>query len=180
MADTIQAKTDFSSALAGLDRLAGAARVSLARSMAVAGGKVLRDEAKLLAPVESGKLRDAIYLAYKQNKSSSRQQVYSVSWNASHLGGAPHGHLIEFGHWRYNKIIHGYPQKSLKPGLKKGHGPQDHVPPGALETPVWVPAHPFLRPAFDSASDRARAAMIERGRQRLPELLAGKDGTDEP
>ena len=88
MADPIQAKTDFSGALAGLDRLKGAARESLARSMAVAGGQVLRDEAKLLAPVESGKLRKAIYLAYKQNKSSSRQQVYSVSWNASHLDGA--------------------------------------------------------------------------------------------
>lgn len=36
MADPIQAKTDFSGVLAGLDRLKGAARESLARSMAVA------------------------------------------------------------------------------------------------------------------------------------------------
>ena len=47
-------------------------------------------------------------------------------------------------------------------------------------TPTWTPAHPFLRPALDSAGERAKAAMIERGRQRLPELLAGKGGTDEP
>lgn len=177
MADPIQAKTDFSSALAGLDRLKGAARESLARSMAVAGGQVLRDEAKLLAPKETGLLESAIYLAHKDNKSSASQQVYSVTWNAKK---APHGHLIEFGHWRYNKIINGYPQKSLREGLKRGKGPEDHAGPGALEHPVWVAAHPFMRPAFDSASERAKSAMIERGRQRLPELLAGKGGTDEP
>lgn len=177
MADPIQAKADFSGALAGLDRLKGALRESLARSMAVAGGKVLRDEAKLLAPKETGLLESAIYLAYKQNRSSSSQQVYSVTWNAKK---APHGHLIEFGHWRYNKIINGYPQKSLREGLTKGHGPQDHVPPGALDAPVWVSAHPFLRPALDSAGERAKAAMIERGRQRLPELLAGNGSTNEP
>ena len=177
MADSIQAKTDFSGALAGLERLKGAARESLARSMAVAGGKVLRDEAKLLAPKETGLLESAIYLAYKEKKSSSRQQVYSVTWNAKK---APHGHLIEFGHWRYNKIINGYPQKSLREGLKRGNGPQDHTGAGALEHPVWESAHPFLRPALDSAGERAKAAMIERGKQRLPELLAGKGPNDEP
>lgn len=180
MTDGFTAKFDMSSLQAGLAKLAGPLRESLARSMAVAGGKVLRDEAKLLAPVESGKLRKAIYLAYKQDRSSGNQQVYSVSWNGSHIDGAPHGHLIEFGHWRYNKIINGHAQKSLRPGLKRGNGPQDHVPPGALETRVWVPAHPFLRPALDSAGARAQAAMIERGKERLPELLAGKGGNDEP
>ena len=175
MADPIQTKTDFSSALAGLDRLAGAARVSLARSMAVAGGQVLRDEAKLLAPVGTeeggsiapGALRDSIYLAYKQNKSSDHQEVYSVSWNAKK---APHGHLLEFGHW----------QPYVVAKIKGGYGGGYYSTKVKKETPTWTPAHPFLRPALDSASDRARAAMIERGRQRLPELLARKGGTDEP
>ena len=102
--------------------------------------------------------------------------MYSVTWNAKK---APHGHLIEFGHWRYNKVVNGYPKKSLKPGIKRGNGPQDHAGPGALEYPVWTPAHPFLRPALDSAGARAMQAMIARGRERLPELLAGGANGDD-
>lgn len=168
MTDILQAKADVSGVLAGLDKLSGEMATHLARSMCVAGGKVLRDEAKLLAPVESGLLRSSIYLAYKDDKSTKNNVTYSVTWNSKK---APHGHLVEFGHWRYNKIVNGYPQKSLRVGLKRGKGPQDHVGPGALEHPVWEAANPFLRPALDSASPRAQAAMIERGRQRLPELL---------
>ena len=176
MADTIQAKADVKSVLAGLSNLSGPLATHLARSMCVAGGKVLRDEAKLLAPVESGLLRSAIYLAFKENKSTAREVTYSVTWNTKK---APHGHLIEFGHWRYNKVINGYPQKSLKPGLKRGTGPESHAGPGALIDPVWTPAHPFMRPAFDSAGGRAKAAMLERGRQRLPELLAGNGSPED-
>lgn len=170
MTDGFAAKADMRGVFAGLDKLGGDIATHLARSMGVAGGQVLRDEAKLFAPVESGLLKSAIYLAYKENKSSKEQVTYSVTWNAKK---APHGHLVEFGHWRYNKIINGYPQKSLKPGLTKGNGPQDHEGPGALDKPVWMPAHPFLRPAIDSAGPRAVQAMIERGKERLPELLQG-------
>lgn len=162
-------KLDASEWTAALEKLGGPLRVSLARSMAVAGGKVLRDEAKQQAPVESGKLREAIYLAFKDGMSTDAQVVYSVTWSPKK---APHGHLIEFGHWRYNKIINGYPQKSLINGKKRGNGPQDHGGPGALQTPIWTPAKPFLRPAYDVAKDHARKAMIDRGRERLPELLA--------
>lgn len=174
MADGIRAIVDDKSMQDGLSRLSAALSVSLARSMAVAGGKVLRDEAKARAPRKSGLLASAIYLAFKDGKSTGNQVIYSVTWNAAK---APHGHLKEFGHWRYNKIVNGYPQKSLRDGLKKGNGPQDHVPPGALDTPKWVPADPFLRPAYDAAVGRAQQAMIDRGRVRLPELLAG-DGLE--
>jgi len=175
MADPIQAKTDFSSALAGLDRLKGALRESLARSMGVAGGNVLRDEAKLLAPVGTeeggsihpGALRDAIYLAHKPVKSTEAQQVYSVTWNAKK---APHGHLLEFGHW----------QPYVVAKIKGGYGGGYYSTKIKKEAPTWTPAHPFLRPALDSAGERAKASMIERGRQRLPELLAGNGSTDEP
>lgn len=175
MADPIQAKTDFSGVLAGLDRLKGAARESLARSMAVAGGQVLRDEAKMLAPVGTeeggsiapGTLRNSIYLAYKTARSTQAQQVYSVTWNAKK---APHGHLLEFGHW----------QPYVVAKIKGGYGGGYYSTKIKKPAPTWTPAHPFLRPALDSASERAKAAMIERGKQRLPELLAGKGSTDEP
>jgi hypothetical protein len=172
MTDLIRAQIDLSGWEHALQQLGGPAKESLARSMAVAGGKVLRDEAKARAPVDSGRLRASIYLAYKTDRSTGDRQIYSVSWNSGHLGGAPHGHLIEFGHWRYNKIVNGVPQRSLRAGLKRGRGPQDHEGPGALDVPVWVPARPFLRPALDAAGARAAEAMFARGRERLFEVLA--------
>jgi HK97 gp10 family phage protein len=155
MADSTKAKLDTSGWTAALAKLAGPARESLARSMAVAGGEVLRDEAKVLAPVQSGGLRDSIYLAYQDGKSTPAEVHYAVSWNGSK---APHGHLIEFGHWQTHEMY----QKDGKwyVGAK-------------LANPKWVSAKPFLRPAFESANARAQQAMIERGRARLPELLAG-------
>jgi HK97 gp10 family phage protein len=173
MADSFKAKVDMSSVNAGLAKLAGPLRESLARSMAVAGGQVLRDEAKQLAPVGTeeggsihpGALRDSIYLAYKHDRSLGNQQVYSVTWNAKK---APHGHLIEFGHWQpyvVAKIPGGYGGGYYSTKVKRA-------------TPKWTAAHPFLRPALDMAGARAQAAMIERGKVRLPELLAGNTSTD--
>lgn len=157
-AEMLQAKANVSSALAGLDGLGGPLATHLARSMAVAGGQVLRDEAKLLAPVESGLLKSSIYLAYKDGKSTQDNVTYSVTWNSKK---APHGHLLEFGHWQYYATY-------------KGADGEWHTNKNApLDKPRWVPAHPFLRPALDSAGPRAQAAMIERGRERLPELLQG-------
>lgn len=175
MAD-IATRFDDSAVQAALSRLAGPVAVSLARSMGVAGGQVLRDEAKLLAPEFDGStallggsnvdhppipglLRDAIYLAYSDTRSRGNVQTYSVTWNARK---APHGHLLEFGHWRYNVIAGGVPTKAR------------------LAQPQWVAAHPFLRPALDIAGDLALSAMIERGRQRLPELLASTGAINEP
>jgi hypothetical protein len=156
MADGFQAKADTTGAIAGIDRLKGPIAKHLARSMAVAGGTVYRDEAKVLVSVKDGVLRDAIYLAYKQGRSTDQDVTYSITWNSRK---APHGHLQEFGHWRVYATYIGndgtwYTNRNVR-----------------LPEPKWVPAHPFLRPAFDSAAGRAHAAMIERARQRLPELL---------
>jgi len=161
---TVSAKFDTTGWEEALQKLNGPLRESLARSMAVAGGKVLRDEAKLLAPVESGRLRDSIYLAFKEGKSNAEQVVYSVTWNHRI---AKHGHLLEFGHWQP------YVVKKLPNG-------DWFTTDEELPAPKWISAKPFLRPAFDSAGKRAVDAMIQRGRQRLPELLAGEsDGAGE-
>lgn len=173
MADPIRAKIDFSGWNRALDLLNGSLRVGLARSMAVAGGTVLRDEAKARAPVggdmsvkerlpgESatpGQLRSAIYLAYKAARSTENKQIYAVSWNSEK---APHGHLLEFGHWQTNVTYQGADGEWYSnPDLK-------------LAVPKWIPAEPFLRPALDAAGQRALQAMIDRGRERLPKLLQG-------
>ena len=152
---------------ASLSKLGSALSESLARSMGVAGGQVMRDTARALAPEYDGStglaggsnvdippipglLKSAIYLAFKQNMSTKDHVTYGISWNSKI---APHGHLLEFGHWRTNKIVNGVPTK---------------IP---LPFPKWVPAHPFLRPAYDVAIVPAKAAMIARGKERLPELL---------
>jgi len=159
---TVSAKLDVSGWTKALDNLAGEKRVSLARSMCVAGGEVLRDEAKLLAPFENGVLKDAIYLAYKDDRSTEAQVVYSVSWNHRK---APHGHLIEFGHWQPYKVVK-LPNGDWFTTKEK------------LPSPKWISAKPFLRPAYDIAKGRAVQAMIERGKQRLPELLTENESGD--
>lgn len=165
MGEFIDAQVDFSDAIRGLERLREV-RVSLARSMGVAGGQIFRDEAKVLAPVKDGILRDSIYLAYRDARSTGDQITYSITWNHSK---APHGHLIEFGHWQPFKVI------SLPDGSFVTTGVR-------LSAPKWTPAQPFLRPAYTSSLVRARNAMIERARQRLPELLKGgfSGVSDEP
>lgn len=147
-------KLDTSAWSEGLEKLAGPLRVSLARSIGVAIGEVLRDEAKLLAPKESGLLASSIYLAYK-DRSTEAQVIYSVTWNSKK---APHGHLLEFGHWQPYKVVK----------LPNGDWISTKQ---LLPTPKFIPAHPFLRPAYDSAKGRALQAGVKRGRERLPELL---------
>lgn len=159
---TAKSGLDTSGWVAGLDKLAGPMREKLARSMGVAGGTVLRDEAKRQAPVEDGTLRDSIYLVYKEGKSTDSQVVYSVSWNARK---APHGHLLEFGHWQPYKVV------------KLPNG-EFFTTKERLASPKWTPAQPFLRPALDVAGQRAKQAMVERGRERLTEILAGADDGD--
>lgn len=150
----ISGDVDVSGVLSALQALAGDQMVSLARSMGVAGGQVLRDEAKARAPVETGKLRDALYLAFKDGKSSEARVIYSVTWNAKK---APHGHLQEFGHWQ----THARYQRN---GVWHTGAP--------LPSPKWVPAHAFLRPAYTGGIGRALKAMQERGRERLAEILS--------
>ena len=156
MSDGFSAKADTSSALAGLNQLTGPLATRLARSMAVASGTEYRDEAKRLVPVAEGLLQSAIYLAYKDDRSNKDNVTYSITWNARK---APHGHLIEFGHWQN--------YATFKDQKGQWHT-NKNIP---LAVPVWVPAKPFLRPAFDAARERAKQAAIERGRERLPELL---------
>lgn len=170
---TVRAKVDLSSAFAGLDKLA-AAKYSLARSMAAAGGRLLRDEAKVRAPVgmdseNPGSLESAIYLAFRDGESTDTRVKYSVSWNASK---APHGHLLEFGYWQpfvvvltpegWRTLASGKGDKAR--GVRRADGPK------------WIPPHPFLRPAYEASLPRLKAVMVSRGAQRLPELLASSGG----
>lgn len=163
-------KVDLSSALEGLEKL-DEFKYALARSMGVAGGRRLRDEAKMRAPVKEGVLRDSIYVVFRDGDSSQTRIKYSVAWNGSK---APHGHLLEFGHWRYNASKNGSFRRSLRrrKGRRVGKGADAHRLRGALEKPVWVPAVPFLRPAYEAILPSLQAIMVKAGQGRLHELLA--------
>ena len=140
---------------------------SIARTMGVAMGQEVRDEAKIRAPVlkpenkgtdnqQAGLLRDSIYLAYDQRRSVlSDGYRYVVSWNASR---APHGHLAEFGHWMP------YAYAKTEDGL--------YYTPKPLE-PIdgfYVDAQPFLGPAFDAKMPRLYSIALAAGRKRFEEL----------
>ncbi len=175
------AKVDLSGALSGLAAL-DQVKYQLARSMAVAGGSLIRDEAKVRAPVgkaeedltgggsiRPGALREAIYLAFRDRESTDRRVKYTVSWNAKK---APHGHLIEFGHWQPFSVVltkGGWRTRATgKGGRAKGVARRGG--------PKWIPAIPFLRPAYEATFPRLSVAMVERGRMRLPELLEDGNG----
>lgn len=164
------AKIDLRSAVSGLDQLNGALRESLARRMAVSGGQILRDEAKARVPntftgahndssrgsQAPGTLRDAIYLAYNDRRSTQTMFTYSVSWNDKK---AWWGKLIEFGHYlRYAYVI-------------DANGVYHTLKDRPLANPRWIEATPFLAPAYDASLQAVRAAMIERGKTELPILL---------
>ncbi|KWW37898.1 phage tail tape measure protein [Cupriavidus metallidurans] len=96
---------------AALDRLEAGMKERVLRPAAHAGALVFYEEARRLAPVydgpekkgvKPGQLRNAIYRVFSESKSGETQKIYEVSWNAKK---APHGHLIERGHWRVNKVI---------------------------------------------------------------------------
>lgn len=175
MADSVKATFDTSEWDALFDRLVGPARESLARRMGVSGGQVLRDEAKAQAPegiaeekavrqfggsLRPGALKNAIYLVFSDDRSTSTVFTYSISWNAKQ---APHGHLLEFGHWQPYAVVF----------TEKWGWYTDKT--RLLATPKWTAAHPFLAPAYMAAKARAADAMIARGRKELPGLLRGED-----
>lgn len=151
---TVRGKVDLSGM--GLEKLGGSIRQKLASSMLVAGGKVVRDEARARAPEETGRLKQSIYLARDEKVSVGAKVGYNVSWNSRT---APHGHLIEFGHWRVNRLV---PTGEL--GRWKATTER-------LPAPIWTAAQPFLRPAYEATKARLLDVMVARGRERFPELL---------
>jgi HK97 gp10 family phage protein len=135
------------------------------RSAAVAGGTLLRDEASQRAPDgETGNLKRAIYLKFIDEKSSETRKVYYVSIRrgtkeSTDKQGANdvayYGHMVEFGHW-------------YVPPKPKGVRWKVHR--AKYIGKKWVPATPFLRPAFEARRQDVIVAMRERLKDRLLEL----------
>lgn len=160
------------------------------RPAAQAAAQVFVDEARAKAPVadaptvtrdgkviQPGLLRNSLYQAFATHQSSPTTAVYHISWRGTRRGGgegtlpsAPHGHLLEYGHWRYfalvrskdgrwRTMIHpskiGTPRPDRRASLAVKS--QYYV---ALQTPVWVSPRPFLRPAYEAKQQAARDAAM--------------------
>lgn len=158
-------------------------REPVARAMGVAMGKVVRDEAVARAPElkpgqegydnqRRGQLKEAIYLAYDGRRTilNAGHYVYQVSWNAKK---APHGHLVEFGHWMAYKWAHGEDGRFYTPiqgqhkvdGRKRGFGfPIDG---GGF----YVDTHPFLGPAFDAKLPKLNEIAATAGAAAFAEVM---------
>lgn len=156
---------DTSALTAGLDRIAEEARQNL-RAVTQAGAEVLYQEVKLRAPVAAearvlssktgrmskpGTLKNSIYQVFSQDNSNASRATYHVSWNASK---APHGHLVEYGYVRTRVVIKTPDGRYITTKQK-------------LAQPVPVPAHPFLRPAFDAKNAAALQAAREEFKRRM-------------
>src|SRR6516225_3327351 len=155
MSDSISIKFDTAKVDAAMNSLKGGVE-ALTRPAAQAGAQVFYDEMLQLVPVAEkghttksgqeiplGTLKLSIYQVYSVDNSRNGHATYHITWNRRK---APHGHLIEYGHW------------SKKVGK---YGPLQ---------PKWTPAHPFQRPAFDNkatAAVEAANAVMEEGLRKL-------------
>lgn len=173
MADIRQAVTGLDDIMAGLDSLL-AIREPVARAMGAAMGVEVRDEAIIRAPVlqpgnegfdnqRRDQLKEAIYVAYDGRRSILNEGhfVYGVSWNRRK---APHGHLLEFGHFMPFEA-HKVDGKWFTPikGVQRVDGRKRNVGVAMAAGPFYVDAHPFLGPAFDAKLPRLNAIAAAAG-----------------
>lgn len=176
---TIRVK-NLDAVFAGLDNLAADVQRAT-RPASGAAAKVLYDEVHKNAErfgegypdTGKGLLKSAIYRVWAKDQSNAQRAVYRVSWNHTK---APHGHLVEYGHWQPYLVRRGPGGRFytvVKPELRREYQAKYRTKtvPKALRdryfvrlpTPKWVPAKPFVRAAqsqFTRAGNAARDVLF--------------------
>lgn len=148
------------------------------RPAAQAGAQVLYDAVRRNVDAigaQTGNLKRAVYQAFSRDNSGPGRSTYHVSWNARK---APHGHLIEWGHWqpfvsyigsdgRWYTAVRPEKRGTPKPSRRASFAVKSayYLP---LRQPRWVEPKPFIRPAL-AALPAARDAMVERYKVALKE-----------
>lgn len=173
MTDGVSMTCDVSGALAFLDAFGAQLRDQTTRRAAQAGAQVMVDEVRQrVASIgrDSGNLADSIYQAYSKDNSGPGHATYHVSWNAVK---APHGHLIEYGHWRYYATYtgpDGKPRTAVRPSMRGMPKPARRASRAQKDAyyvplaggPVWVAARPFIRPAYEAKKGAAQDAITRK------------------
>jgi HK97 gp10 family phage protein len=143
-----------------LDALPEKVQVKIARNAMSAGARVIRDEAKRLAPVKTGALRSSVRV-------STRQQINGQITATIRAGGktktgdAFYAHFVEYGTEPH--AIKPRP-KGLFKVLKIG---------GVFVRSVNHPgakARPFMRPAFDASALKSVDAFAAQLSKRISNL----------
>ena len=179
--------------------------------VAALGDKPEQAAAEAGVRVGTGNLLRAIYQAYSEDKSVGGKKAYVISWRTGRAkkgaGGltiAPHGHLVEFGHWRKYKVykrngrwftrvrpeaigykvryIGGGKFRMVKiPGATRVTKPNHKMGDArmseyfdALASPVKVAGRAFIRLSYEAKKNAALQAMLARMRADFPKAVAGQ------
>jgi len=126
------------------------------RSAANAGASIIKAEIIARAPRQRGILADNIYQKHIAEISSVTSQTYHVSWRKKGDDDVPfYGAWVEYGHWYIPRKPDGITWKKHRTDSK----------------PIFVAAHPFLRPGYEAKKGAALKAMQERLSERVSEAL---------
>lgn len=128
------------------------------RSAANAGASIIKAEIIARAPRKRGVLAGNIYQKHIEEVSSVTSQTYHVSWRKRGKDDVPfYGVWVEYGHWYIPRKPEGITWKKHRADSK----------------PIFVAAHPFLRPGYEAKKGAALKAMQERLSERVSEALRG-------
>ena len=144
--------------LSGLESLfeeLGDVADEVARPAAQAAAQVFYNEAKSnVTRIKrvSGNLADAIYQVFSQDNSGPGIATYHISWNA---GKAPHGGLVEYGHWQRYVVVNTKkgPRNAIRPEKQGQPKPRRRASQAEKDAyyvlrpggPIYVPGKAFMR-----------------------------------
>ncbi len=153
--------TDISFTLTGLNELAQQlqhlpdklAGKILDRAVG-AGARLIRDEVKARAPVDTGALRSQIFCK-REHHDSAFESIYVVGVRngVAHYANNVRNRRMNRAGQTYNNAGATYYWRFLEFGTRK------------------MAAHPFLRPAFDAKNNEAVKVITETLDQQLPQAL---------
>jgi hypothetical protein len=158
--------------IGALDKFEANLKEKALRPAAFAGALMMREEVKIRVPRRTGTLHDSIFMYYDKVKSSETVKTYLVGPNKRK---APHWYVIEYGHFLYNRWAGRWLRSKSNPSARGTPGTMDvHDLPGARKEPLWVPARPYLRPAYDSKIGDCLDAMKARLAEKIKEIAQGR------
>lgn len=141
-----------------------------------AGARVIRDEAKTQAPVETGTLKRSIYTKRIREESGTLVQTYFVGvrrgkqyrslttkTGKDRSMDAYYAPFVEYGHFTRRS---GGRLRFTNRGQRNNQQLSDEVQSGQVR---WIPAQPFMRPAWDARKDDALKAIADYLMRRIPE-----------
>lgn len=160
----IKVEAKFSSDMeAAFDRLTAAAGEATLRAAGFAGADLIRNQAVRNAPEITGVLKNNIIVKRAEEKSNGNQkQTYVVAIRKGKMnveGDAFYGLWVEEGH----KIV----GKKAKGTTWKAHRSAAAIEYGSST----VPAHPFMRPAWESLKGVVLEVMRKRMAEKIKEQL---------